>query len=106
MRQFRYHSSVVLDGSGYGAVRLAPSAKTWRIRYLTVRASSQVAESRVSIYENYIGDQYLIDSTRSGSSGDTTDTEMTIEDGYAVWVVWTGGDAGATATVTYTGEEY
>lgn len=106
MPQFRYHASVTLDANGYGAVRLAPSAKRWVIRYLTVRASSKVAESRVSIYDNYIGEQYLIDMSRSGSTGDTTDTEMNIADGYAIWVVWENGDPGATATVTYTGEEY
>jgi hypothetical protein len=105
MRLFRQYANVTLDANGYGAVRLAPSAKTWDIRYLTVRVSTRVAESRVSIYDNFIGAQWLIDTTPRGSSGDTTDTHIHIDDGNAIWVVWEGGDPGATATVTYTGEE-
>ena len=109
MARFRYSTSVVLqdDGSGFGTgtIRLAPSGRSWRIEYMTLRCSTQVLEASGRVYENYIGEDYLIDSTFAASSGDTTDTVMHVPDGSAVIVEWIRGDIGAVATVTYTGEE-
>lgn len=100
-------AQVTLNGSGYGAVRLAPTGgKQWRIDYLTVRTSSNVKEATATIYDNQIGPGYVRDSSITGSTGDTTDTVINVLDGYAIWVEWQNGDAGATATVTYSGEEF
>lgn len=105
MPRFRYSASTTLDAAGSGSVRIAPNGRDWAIRYLTVRTSTNVLEANASLYENYIGADYLIDATFTGSSGDTTDTVIPVLDGYAVVVEWTGGDPGAVATVTYTGDE-
>ena len=78
MARFRYSDSVVLDGSGNGQVRLAPTSRNWAIDYLTVRCATHVAEARASVYENYVGPDYLIDATLTGSSGDTTDTAIRV----------------------------
>lgn len=104
MANFRQSGSVTLDGDGSGSVRIAPSGRDWVINYLTVRTSSNAKEATASLYENYIGDDYLIDASFTGSTGDTTDTTIPVRDGYAVVIAWTGGDPGATATVTYSGE--
>lgn len=105
MPRFRYSASATVDGSGSASIRIAPSAKNWVIEYLTVRCSSKVLESLVSLYENQIGADYLIDTSFSGSSGDTTDTRIVVPDGYCIWIVWTGADIGGTVTATFTGDE-
>lgn len=110
MVAFRRSASVVLtdDGSGVtgsGSLRIAPVARNWQIRSLTVRCDTHVKESRATVYENHIGPDYVLDASFTGSSGDTTDTVMEVRDGYALVVEWVGGDIGATATVTFSGEE-
>ena len=102
---FRRSASTVLDSNGYGTLRIAPSGKDWTIHYLSVRCDTHNEEARASVYENYVGADYLIDSTFTGSSGDTTNTEIRVREGYAIVVEWVGGDPGTTATVTYTGDE-
>lgn len=107
--RFRYSEQVTLvddgAGKGRGSIRIAPSGRNWQVEYLTVKCSSHVLESIASVYENYIGPDYLVDSTLTGSVGDTTDTVIVVRDGYALIVEWVGGDVGAVATVTWTGEE-
>jgi hypothetical protein len=107
MANFSYTQSVVLDGSGNGVIRLAPQlAKSWTVRYLTMRCSSAVREALGYVYANYVGDAYLLDNTFTAASGDTTDTVYDVPDGHCLQIRWVGGDAGATATVTWRGEEY
>ncbi len=105
MRKFRLSASTVLDVDGRGSVRVAPSAKDWVIKSVAVRCTTAVSEATASVYADLIGNEYLIDSTFTGSSGDTSDTIIDVRDGYAVIIEWVGGDAGATATATYSGEE-
>ncbi|HUY45614.1 MAG TPA: hypothetical protein VMV92_07790, partial [Streptosporangiaceae bacterium] len=60
----------------------------------------------------YIGpaaiDQWYVDGTLSGSTGDSTDRvagRQVDTHGNALWAVWSGGDAGAVATMTVAGTE-
>lgn len=103
--RFRYSKQVVLDGSGNGSIRLAPSGRDWTLEYIAVNVSSNVLEASCVVCQDQIGDSYITDTSRTGSSGDTSDTVHNVRDGYCLYVVWSGGDAGATATVVYSGIE-
>lgn len=96
-------TNLVLDGTGYGTIRLAPSGERWEIDRMHVRCSSRTNEARCIIYRGHIRRDLVVDATYSGSSGDTTDTRIYLEDGEAIHVEWTGGDSGATATVSLSG---
>ena len=102
--RFNYSASVVLDGSGNGSVRLAPTASKWEVDSISVKCSTAVNEAQARVYKNNVGDMFIADSgTYAGSTGDTSDTKHYIEDGQSLYVVWTGGDAGATATAIVAG---
>jgi hypothetical protein len=104
-------ASVVLDASGNGTLRMVPysGSLTWLPSVVSVKASSAAAEAQC---RNYIGadtsDQWFVDGTLSGSSGDSTDAvtgRQVDTHGNALWAVWTGGDPGAVATMTVAGTE-
>lgn len=95
--------SITLDGSGNGTVRLAPAGEKWEVRRTRVECSTSTTEAVVRLYRNQVAPRYVIDGTESGSTGDTSDTVYFLEDGVGVIVEWTGGDPGATATVTLSG---
>ena len=95
--------TTTLDGSGNGTVVLRPSGETWNVSALTVNVSTRVLESAARVYKNYVGDNYLVDSTISGSTGDTSDTVHDLRDGESLIIVWSGGDAGATANAVARG---
>lgn len=103
------NGQVTLDGSGNGTLRMRPSGgqETWQPSAVSVKASSATAEAQCRIY---IGpsatDPYFVDGTLSGSTGDSTDrvAGMTADThGSYLWAVWSGGDAGATATMIVNG---
>lgn len=105
------NASVTLDGAGAGTLRMMPQGggQIWLPTSAAVKCSTAVNEATCRIY---IGpsatDQYFIDGTFSGSSGDSTDrvagTQVDTH-GNTLWAVWAGGDAGVTATMTVTGTE-
>lgn len=103
--------SVTLDGSGNGTLKMVPygGSLTWLPTVVSVKASSATAEASCKIY---IGpaptDQWFVDGTLSGSTGDSTDQvggRPVDTHGNALWAVWAGGDAGAQATMTVAGTE-
>lgn len=104
--RIREFASVSLDGAGYGTVRIAAPGKTLLIESVTVRATSSVLDAVCRVYENNVSDATQVDISFSGSSGDVSDTPHELRDGSALVVEWTGGDAGATATATWTGERF
>ena len=99
---------VVLDGSGNGTAKIGPisAREVWHPGNVHVSASTNTAEAECA---TYIGDSPIaanfVDATFSGSSGDSSDrcNSYTVKVGWFVWAVWTGGDAGATATLSVTG---
>ena len=105
MNPFNGFAQVALDGSGNGQIRIAPVGRNWVVQYLAVKVSSTVKESAAVVCKNLIGDPYVVDGTTRGSSGDTSDTQHVVRSGDCLWVVWSNGDAGATATVTFSGLE-
>lgn len=100
--RFTTSASVVLAG-GTGTIRLAPAGEKWQIDRTYVKCSTRVSEAQCVTYIGQVADQYIVDGTYSGSSGDTSDTVLYLEDGQGMHLVWTGGDDGATATVTISG---
>ena len=101
--------NVTLDGSGNGTLSMKPwgGGVTWQPQVVSVKASSNTSEASAKIYIGpEAADQYYVDGTLSGSTGDSTTNVA----GYSVdthgntlWVVWEGGDAGATATAQVNG---
>lgn len=98
-----FSAQVTLNGSGYGAIRIGPTGEQWFITRTMVRATTHVLEAICTIYQTNIGATFQRDITYTGSTGDTSDTEFHVTDGDALWVEWSGGDAGAVATVTISG---
>lgn len=96
-------NNAVVNASGIATVTLTPHGENWRIQRLSVKVSTKVLEAVATVYRGLVGDLYVIEASFSGSSGDTTDTEIVLRDGENVIVQWTGADIGATATVTATG---
>ena len=96
-------AQVVLNGSGYGTVSLTPHGENWRISSTTVRVSTRVLEAVSNSYRGLVGAAYLIEATNSGSTGDTSNSDIFLRDGETLIIEWTGGDVGATATATITG---
>lgn len=95
--------SVVLDGEGNGSIRIAFPGKYVRLNRITVATAPATREVLCRVYRNFIGPPYLMDTTYTGGTGDTSDTVHDLPDGTALYVVWEDGDSGATATVTYSG---
>lgn len=103
------NGSVTLNGSGNGTLSMKPwgGSVTWSPSLVAVKASSNVNEASARIY---IGpsatDLYFVDGTLSGSTGDSTGNVAGFQidtHGNTLWVVWAGGDAGATATAQVSG---
>lgn len=95
--------NVVLDGTGYGYIRLSPTGEKWQVTRTHVECSDRTNEAECRLYDGYVATTTIIDGTYAGSSGDTSDVTYYLEDGEAVFIVWTGGTAGATASVTLSG---
>lgn len=99
---------VVLDGAGGGTASIGPisAREVWHPDVISVKASTNTDEAQCQIY---VGDSAtqpnFIDGTYSGSSGDASDRAAStlIRVGWKVFATWSGGDAGATATLTVTG---
>jgi hypothetical protein len=103
-------ATVVLNGSGNGSAKVGPisAREVWSPDNVHVSASSNTNEAVCKIY---VGDSAIQrnyrDGTFTGSTGDSTDkvNADTVKVGAYIWGVWTGGDAGATATLTITGKK-
>lgn len=98
-----YPVVVVLDGSGNGTIQFQAVGKNIRITNLYVSVSTRTLQSICTIYKGQIGAQFAIKNTNSGSTGASATGSIDLLDGESIYVQWTGGDAGATATATFTG---
>jgi hypothetical protein len=104
-------ASATLDASGNGTLKMVPysGSLAWLPDVVSVKASTAAAEASCRIY---IGpsptDQWFVDGTLSGSTGDSTDRvagRQVDSHGASLWAVWEGGDPGAAATMTVSGTE-
>jgi hypothetical protein len=102
-----YSISVTLDGSGNGTVQLGPSSpgEQWQLTIASVSVATHVAEAQCNIYlGGSVQQTTFADGTFSGSSGDSTNNvTYPLNPGQSIFAVWTGGDAGAKATLVLQG---
>lgn len=103
------NADTALDGSGNGTLRMRPpgGSETWYPATVSVKCSSAAAEAQCRIYIGpSASDPYFVDGTLSGSTGDSTDRvkgQQVDSHGSYLWAVWSGGDAGAIATMIVSG---
>jgi hypothetical protein len=97
------YASAVIDASGYAAVSFQATDKKLEINNLSVVVSTHVKEALATVYKGQIGALYRISGSYAGSSGDSNSDTIYLNQGETIYVVWTGGDVGATATATISG---
>jgi hypothetical protein len=98
---------VTLNASGSGTVSFGPARprEKWIVKRVAVQVSSTTLEAQAKIYRGTVGVGSYISGTVTGSTGDTDDgLSEVLWSGETLSVQWTGGDVGATATVTYWGD--
>ena len=100
---------VTLNGSGAGTARLGPAAHgvVWKPSRIAIKTSSAVLSPTCQVYVgNAATSENFIDGTFTGQQN-ATDSAVgqQLRLGMYVWAVWTGGDAGAQATLTVTGSK-
>ena len=98
--QITPQATTVLNGSGNGSVSLGPTAtsQVWTLSVIGVRCSTNVSESICQVYLNNV----LVGTTTWGSTGDSdTDISYQLSPGQVIEAQWTGGDAGATAYLSF-----
>lgn len=98
-----YPMSITLDANGNGALMFQAVGSNVRINNRSVRVSTAVKQAIATTYRGQIGDAYRLDATNSGSTGDNATSAIELRDGECIYIVWTGGDVGATATATFSG---
>jgi hypothetical protein len=95
--------SVVLDGSGNGTLTFQPNGKNARITNLFGAVTTQSAQAQVNVYLGQVANSNRVYNSNSGSTGFNAQGAIDVNDGQTLYVVWTGGDPGATATATFLG---
>lgn len=97
--------SVVLDGSGNGTVKLGPSNsfQQWVPSNAACAVSSNNAEPVFVLYNGTPGNANRIGGTYTGSNDNTDISGVTLFPGSYLTGVWSGGDPGATATLSIQG---
>jgi hypothetical protein len=98
-----FQQSVTLDANGNGTVRFQAQGQKIQIISTRVTCSTNVKEATATIYKGNIGQSYEIEGSMAGSTGDTSNTNFYLNDGDSLYVVWVGGDIGATATAIISG---
>jgi hypothetical protein len=99
-------ASVELDGGGGGTVGIGPSLPgvSWQPATIAVSVSTNASEAQCNIYQGLApGAGSLLAATSTGSTGDSTDCSTTVWPGQFLIAEWTGGDPGATATMSVFG---
>lgn len=105
------YATIALDGSGNATLPMKPYSGNlvWMPDVVSVKVSTNIKEASCKIYIGPTAtDQYFVDGTLSGSTGDSTDRisgKQVDTHGNTLWAVWAGGDANATATMRITGQE-
>lgn len=100
-------TSVTLDGSGAGTAQVGPRGMgtTWLPEVVSVKTSTATKVPTCRVYAGAAAtDGNFVDGTYSGSQNATDNVKgQKVYPGFYVWAVWSGGDAGATATLSVTG---
>lgn len=100
-----YPVATILDGSGNGTVSFQPNGCTVSISRLFVQVSTSTKQATVTLYKGGTNASNAIGTIVSGSTGGLASGQIFVTDGQTLYVTWTGGDAGATATATFSGKQ-
>lgn len=95
-----------LSGAGAGTASIGPLSpgEQWSDLTVSVSVATNVAEATCRIYAGAAPTPgYFADGTTWGSTGDSTTNARIVRVGGNVWAAWSGGDAGAKATMTISG---
>ncbi len=97
---------VTLDASGDGRLELGPDQGPpyWNVTKLVVMTDRPglAPVPQASVYLDAEDSNGLVDSTYDGSK-DSTDVDIDLQRGQHLIAVWSGGQAGDTATLSVTG---
>lgn len=112
-RAYRLNAAdvVTLDAAGDGTGHIGPDAvrgpANWRVTGVILKTSrpGQAPIPRAEVYVDRISPECLQGITYDGSFAPGR-CNFTIARGQSVIVVWTGGQAGDTASATITGEKW
>jgi hypothetical protein len=99
-------ASVVLNASGNGTASAGPGLPgvSWQPTSIAVSVSTSNSEAQCNVYLGLSASAgSLLGATATGSTGDSADCEQTVWPGQSLIAVWTGGDPGATATMSVFG---
>jgi hypothetical protein len=105
-RQLTAFASITLDENGNGTVQLGPGLPgvVWN---LVQAACATTSTENEPIFNLYVGDAQpsnFLGGTFSGNN-DCTDLNQTLYSGQYLTGQWTGGDPGATGTMTLFGTQ-
>jgi hypothetical protein len=105
-RALNTSAHTVLDASGAGRVELGPDrgAPYWNVTKLVVTTSrpGQAPVPSCAVYVDTEDANGLQDTTYDGSR-DATEADIDLQRGQHLIAVWSGGQAGDTATLSVTG---
>lgn len=96
---------VTLDGSGNGAIRIGPlySVQKWIPTMIVVNVSTNVKEPVFKYFRNSPGATSYLGGTYTGSNDQSDISGQILNPGESFYCQWTGGDAGALASVALNG---
>lgn len=97
------YQTVVLDGAGNGAVSFQANGSNVRLSNITFAVATAGSQASCVIYKGQVAPGNRVFNSNSGSTGGNAQGNVDLFDGETCYVVWTGGDPGATATATFTG---
>jgi hypothetical protein len=101
--RFTYPVQTTLDGSGYGICPFTINGSNVRITNRSISVSSSVNQSTATTYRTVVSTTNRFDDTQSGSTGANLSRVIDMVDGDTILVEFSNGDAGATATVVFSG---
>ena len=97
---------VTFNASGYGRIAFGPGRprEQWHITSVSCQASTNTLEAQFKLYRGNPSPRFITGSV-SGSTGDTdSEIDVSLHAGEYVTAEWTGGDVGATGTVSFWGD--
>lgn len=99
------YQNVTLNGSGTGTVSFQAVGSAVRVSNIFFRVATTTAQAVCTIYKGQVAVGNIIFNSNSGSTGGNAKGNVDLFDGETLFVQWAGGDAGALATATFTGQK-